>query len=91
MARPITTADNFTAAMLQDALNTGTAATYRRRAAEFEAARPRLGEFYGQRTVDDLRRHWLDLTEIAAALRARADVLDDEISPDVLNVLGEAS
>jgi hypothetical protein len=61
-----------------------------RRAREFESARPQPGELHGARTPDDLRAKWRELTEIAAALRARARIAPrDELELVLDQVLEE--
>lgn len=63
-------------AVLLDVYQQASADYWRRRAAQFEAARPRRGDFTGQATLEDLRERWDRLTDTAAACRARADFLD---------------
>lgn len=62
------------ARVLQDALSEGTAEHWERRAAAFEWARPREGDFHGRATRAELSARWRELTELAAACRARAEV-----------------
>jgi hypothetical protein len=51
------------------------AATWERRAATLEAARPRPGEFHGGATSEDLTRRWRELTDMAVACRSHAALL----------------
>lgn len=80
--------------VLTDCLNEATRAYWLRRAEQFEAARPRPGDFHGQSTLEDRRRRWRELTAIANACRARAEVsvLDAaEVHPDVEAVWSEVA
>lgn len=84
--------DHFTKRLLTECLEAATKAFWLRRAQQLEAARPRVGEFHGQASIEDLRARWSELTEQANACRARARVAPlDEIHPDVENVWQEAS
>lgn len=78
--------EHFAARCVQDAINTGLAATWERRRAAFLAARPTAEDFPGLATTRaDLRRRWYELTEIADACAARAAVSlrHEGIDPDV--------
>jgi hypothetical protein len=90
LRRPADYAEHFTARCVQDAINCGLAATWERRRAAFLAARPRPGEFHGQRTSEELRAKWRELTAIADACRSRAAVSlrHEDIDPDVWAALG---
>ena len=67
--------EHFQRRVLQDAIASAHAAQLIRRAEQFEAARPRPGDFHGRATREELSRRWRELTEIAAALRAKAQVV----------------
>lgn len=84
--------EHFRARVLQDALTEATAAYWLRRARQFEAARPRPGDYHGAATVDELRDGWRRLTGVAQACRNRAAVcqLTYDIDPDVWAALREA-
>lgn len=81
--------------LVLDAVADASANQWEARARLFEAARPRPDDFHGRASVDDLRRRWIDLTEAAAACRARAAVIrsgDDAAVDLAVDVeLGEAS
>ena len=83
-------AESFVGRLLQDVMADASRAQWLKRAEQFEAARPRLGEFYGQSSPEQLRERWLALTEVARACRARAEVCaPHEFARDVENVLTE--
>lgn len=65
---------HFQARVIQDALAAALAATWERRAAAFDAARPRPGDFTGLATPEDLAAQDQRLAAIASACRARAAV-----------------
>lgn len=77
--------DQMAARCIQQAINDGLAATWERRRAAFLAARPRIGDFHGQRTPAQLRAKWIELTAVADACGGRASVSlrHEEIDPDV--------
>lgn len=76
--------------LLQDALNEATSSYWAKRAADFENARPRLGDDHGQATPEQLRERWHRLTAIANACRARAELAPlPGIGPEVEQVWGE--
>lgn len=85
--------DHFQHRVIQDALSEGTAAYWRRRAETFRNARPTLGEFHGNLTAEQLRAKWLELTEIADACDARAELalMGDEAIPEIDAVLREVA
>lgn len=84
--------ENFTRALLVDALLQAWPQYWERRARAFENARPTVGEHHGDRTVDELRAKWLELTEIAAACRARGTLAPVELfEADVDAVLREVA
>lgn len=78
---------HFQARVIQDAMNEATPSYWLRRARQFEDARPDPARDHNggpvdfdtgtparQPDLDDLRRRWLALTEIAQACRNRAAV-----------------
>jgi hypothetical protein len=58
------------------AWGSATARYWRRRAATFEDARPRVDDFHGLATPANLAARWDRLTEIAQACRNRAELAD---------------
>lgn len=92
MAVPLD-AEQFTKRLLTDCLNEATSSYWLRRANQFEEARGRPGDFLGQSTLEDRRRRWRELTAIANACRARAQVspIDDSIDPEVEAVWQEVA
>lgn len=85
--------NQFVLRLLQDCITEATGTYWIKRAETFEAARPKLDEFYGRADVTEMRRRWQELTEIANACRARAQLapIADEIEEDVAAVWGEVS
>ena len=69
----VTHLDHFQHRVVQDALADATSLYWERRAAMFEWARPRPGDYTGQATPADIARRDRELAEAAAACRARAD------------------
>jgi hypothetical protein len=70
-------ADNLTQVQLRvvlESVQTAAGWWWDRRADEIEAARPAPGEFHGRATRAELSRRWCDLTELAQACRARAEM-----------------
>lgn len=66
--------EHFQNRCLQEALATATATFWERRATEFEAARPRMGDHHGKASRDELRERYDRLTAMAEACRNRAAV-----------------
>ncbi len=63
-----------------------------RRAEQFEAARPKAGDYRGRASDDDLRARDVRLAEIAEACRRKAKVMmmaDAEVSDEVFFVMDE--
>lgn len=76
--------ESFGARVIQDALSEATASYWRRRAAVFETARPKVGDFPGWAARADLRARDERLATTALACRQRAAVaLYGEQVPDV--------
>ena len=67
--------EHFQMRVIQDAISSAHAEQLIRRAEQFEAARPKPGDFHGQATRDELSRRWRELTSIADALRAKAELV----------------
>lgn len=87
---------DFQSRVLQDCLSAALPTVWERRAAAWEAARPRPGDYNGQATRDDLvdrdERCW----QTAEACRAHARVLRDAepstcVSGDVWAALAEVA
>lgn len=84
--------DHFAMRLLTDAIGEATRAYWLKRAADFENARPRIGDFHGQATPAQLRERWHKLTAVANACRARAQVAPlPGIDPEVERVWGEVA
>lgn len=66
--------DHFMHRVIREGIRDAEAATYLRRAAQLEDARPRAGDWHGGATREDLRRRYDRLTEEAQACRNRARV-----------------
>jgi hypothetical protein len=66
--------DHFQARVCREAIVDAEAATWERRAAMLEWARPRPGDWHGRATRDELRARYDRLTEEAQACRNRARV-----------------
>lgn len=81
--------EHFRGRVLLDALADALAATWHRRAAVFEAAAPRPGDFPGRATADELAEAGRRCRATASACRHRAQValLDDE--PDLFALVRE--
>lgn len=60
------------ASVVVDVFKMATADYWLRRAGEFEAAKPRLGDFHGQATREELSAAWQRCHSIAQACRERA-------------------
>lgn len=80
--------EHFRARVLQDALADALAATWRRRAAQMEDARPRAGDFKGKARRDDTAQRWLRLTQAAKLCRHRADISPLQDHPEVAEAMG---
>jgi hypothetical protein len=87
------TVDNLThlqRRIVLEAFETAHADRLERMAEEFERSRPVPGEFTGTASPADLSRRWRELTEIAQALRARAELLRMGVSdPELESLLDE--
>lgn len=75
--------EHFRARVLQDALNEATAAYWLRRAAAFDNARSRPGDFPGTHTTPEARHtHDKALDDLAAACRAHASLAPLQTAPE---------
>lgn len=85
--------DHFQRRVITDAFNEASASYWNSRADTFDKARPRPGEFHGNLTTEELSAKWCELTEIATACRARAQValMDDPVPPELADVLQEVA
>lgn len=68
--------DQFAARLVQDAIASAMPATWLRRAAQFEAARPRPGDYVGRATPEQITERDRRLRALAEACRGRATVSD---------------
>jgi hypothetical protein len=86
---------HLAARVLQDALTEATDAYWEQRAQQFEDAAPRLDEFRGTATRDELNEAWTRCHATALACRNHAQLLRDEtseqISDEVASVLQEVA
>lgn len=78
--------------VLQEAVSDGSRRFWLRRAQDFENAKPRLGEFHGKATPEELNARWTWCDQVARACRAKANMatLDDELY-ELLSDLGGAA
>jgi hypothetical protein len=87
--------DHFRARILQDALTEATADYWEQRARDFEAAAPKLGEYHGGATRDELNEAWTRCHATSQACLQHADLLRGEypepISDEVASVLKEVA
>ena len=87
--------DHFRARILQDALTEATAQYWIHRAHQFQQAAPRLGEFHGTATRDELNQRWLDCMATMQTCLNHADLIASEspesISEEVWAVLAEVA
>lgn len=73
---------SFRRRVVQDAIADAMATQWRRRAATFEWARPRPGDWPGRATAADLKAQDARLAAIAAACRARAAVAFHQLTDE---------
>jgi hypothetical protein len=87
--------DHFRARILQDALTEATAQYWVHRAHQFQQAAPRLGEFHGNATREELNEAWTRCHATTAACLQHADLIrgdyPEEISDEVASVLEEVA
>jgi hypothetical protein len=95
MTRLLIDVDHFRARMLQDALTEATAQYWVHRAYQFQQAAPRLGEFHGNATRNQLNEAWTRCHATTQACLQHADLIfgeyPEEISDEVLTVLEEVA
>lgn len=68
---------------LQQILNEGLAATWERRARQFEEARPKPGDYMGQATPAEIAERDRDLAETARACRLKAVIVRELGDPEI--------
>ena len=86
------TLDRWARRLLTDCLNEATRSYWLKRAESFERAKPRVGDFHGASTREELSERWRRADEIARACRMRASIAPLEgIAPEVELVLREVS
>lgn len=82
---------HFRARVVQDALTEATASYWERRAAAFQDARPRPGDYTGNATAADLADADRRCAEVARACRAKSTVTTasrpEPIAADVYNAV----
>ena len=87
--------DHFRARILQDALTEATADYWEQRARDFEAAAPKIGEYHGCATRDELNEAWTRCHATAATCRAHVQLIregkPEDINADVRDVLAEVA
>lgn len=77
---------------LSEAYLDGWHATWKRRARALDDARPRVGDFTGRATRDELRARWHSLTRAAEACRAHARIAPLEtVAADLDLILSEVA
>lgn len=85
--------EHFARRIIADAVNEASAAYWRRRAAAFERAMARPGDFTGLCSVEQIEANNAKLAETAAACRAHAQVVEmfgqELFSPEITAVLDE--
>jgi hypothetical protein len=86
---------HLAARVLQDALTEAIDAYWEHRAQQFEDAAPRLDEYHGDATRDQLNEAWTRCHATAAACRSHAQLIRDDtsdgISTEVHDVLEEVA
>ena len=87
--------EHFQARVLQDALTEATAQYWVHRAHQFQQAAPRLDEYRGQATSEQLTERWIECMATMQACLNHADLIRQE-SPESINdevwaVLGEVA
>jgi hypothetical protein len=87
--------DHFRARVLQDCLTEATAQYWVHRAHQFQQAAPRLGEFHGDATREELNEAWTRCHATSQACLQHADLLrrdyPEPISDEVASVLEEVA
>jgi hypothetical protein len=87
--------EHFRARVLQDCLTEATAQHWVHRAHQFQQAAPRLHEYRGQATPDDLREAWYRCMATSEACLRHADLIrgdyPEPISYEVTSALEEVA
>lgn len=85
--------DQHAKRLLTELVTEATAACRLRRAQQFLDSRPRLDDFHGNATPDELRAAWRRCNQIAVAFRASAEIapIREAVETDAANVWAEAS
>jgi hypothetical protein len=87
--------DHFRGRILQDALTEATAQYWIHRAHQFQQAAPRVDEYRGQATRDELNQRWLECMATSQACLNHAELIRQEspepISEEVWDALGEVA
>jgi hypothetical protein len=87
--------DHFRGRILQDALTEATAQYWIHRAHQFQRAAPRVDEYHGDATREQLRERWLECMATSQACLNHAELILQEspgpISDEVAAVLGEVA
>ena len=87
--------DHFRGRILQDAITEATAQHWVHRAHQFQQAAPKLGEYHGQATRDELNQRWLECMATSQACLDHAELIRQEspepISEEVWDVLREVA
>jgi hypothetical protein len=87
--------DHFRGRILQDALTEATAQYWIHGAHQFQQAAPRVGEYHGQATRDELNQRWLECMATSQACLNHAELIRQEspepISEEVSDALGEVA
>jgi hypothetical protein len=77
--------DHFRARVLQDALTEATAQYWVHRAHQFQQAAPRLDEYRGQATSEQLRERWIECMATSQACLNHADLIHNESPPEPIS------
>jgi hypothetical protein len=87
--------DHFRARLLQDCLTQATAQYWIHRAHQFQQAAPRLDEYHGNATRDELNEAWTRCHATTQACLRHAELISGEcpepISDEVASVLEEVA
>lgn len=87
--------DHFRARILQDALTEATAQYWLHRAHQFQQAAPRVGEYHGSATRDELNQRWIECMATSQACLNHADLIAGEyhepISEEVFEALKDVA
>ncbi len=75
--------DHFRARVLQDALTEATAQYWLHRAHQFQQAAPRLDEYRGHATREQLRERWIECMAASQACLRHADLIRSEYPEEI--------